>query len=253
MAHRLHLATAAAVALAVAAAPASAADKPAVDAYDTCMALARAKPAEGRTQAIAWRDAGGGAPARHCLAVALFDLGQSEEAANLFEALAQDSGMPAAEARAELYAQAGQAWIHAGRFDRAFKAQNAALDLRPGDPDLLVDRAATLGSAGKYWEAIDDLNQALQITRDNADALVLRASAYRRVGSLELAHEDTNRALAIQPRHVEGLLERGIVRRLIGDVANARKDWIAVLQLRPEGPAADVARANLEQTDVKAR
>ena len=248
----IRLATAAAACAVLALPAARAADTDAAQ-YDACMKRAREVPADARSRATQWRDQGGGAPARHCLAVALFNLGQNEEAANLFEALAQDSETPAADLRAELYAQAGQAWVQAGRWERAWKAQSAAVDLRPKDPDLLVDRALTLGSAGKYWEAIDDLNRAIDLAKDNVDALVLRASAYRRVNSLDLAAEDVERALALQPKHVDGLLERGMIRKAQGDLARARQDWIAVLQTRPESPAAEVARANLEQVDLKPR
>lgn len=246
--HRLTSALAAAF---LAGAPPSSAEDPAE--YTACMERARSKPAEGRAAALAWRNRGGGVPARHCLAVALFQLGEPEEAARQFEAAAEDSATPSIDLRAELYAQAAQAWLQAGRVPAAHRALSLAIDLRADDAELLVERAIVLGGAEKYWEAIDDLNRALDLARDNADAFVLRASAYRRVGSLDLAEEDIGRALALQANNVEGLLERGIIRRLRGDLARARADWIRVLQLRPDSPAGDVARANLEAADVDKR
>ncbi|MCZ6453449.1 MAG: hypothetical protein O6909_04325, partial [Alphaproteobacteria bacterium] len=65
---------------------------PVAQAYQGCMALARAKPAEGFEAAIAWRDEGGGPPARHCTAIALVGLGQLDEAAQRLEDLAQNMG-----------------------------------------------------------------------------------------------------------------------------------------------------------------
>ena len=51
-------------------------EMPAARAYQSCMALARAKPSEGFEAAIAWRDEGGAAAARHCTAIALVGMGQ---------------------------------------------------------------------------------------------------------------------------------------------------------------------------------
>ncbi|KAF0118585.1 MAG: TPR repeat-containing protein [Rhodospirillaceae bacterium] len=92
--------------------------------------------------------------------------------------------------RAGLLAQAGQAWLLAGKTERAFAVLTAALKLAPTDPKLYVDRAQILADARNYWEAIDDLNAALDLAPGLVEALVFRASAYRFVEAFDLAWQD---------------------------------------------------------------
>jgi tetratricopeptide (TPR) repeat protein len=219
-------------------------------AYQACMALSRSDPDAGFENALAWHDRGGGLAARHCAAVALIGLGHHRQAAERLEALAAElGGQP--ELRAGVLAQAAQGWLMAGETERAYAVQSAALELAPDDPELLVDRSATLAEAGRYWAAIDDLNRALEIDPQRVEALVFRASAYRMVDALPLAADDLARALALRPGDPEALLERGIVRRLSQDEAGARADWLEVLRRADGTPAAAAARANLEKLDVK--
>ena len=67
----------------------------------------------------------------------------------------------------------------------------------------------------------------------------------------DLALVDVERALALRPNHAEGLLERGILHRLRDNKAGARQDWLKVLRVAPDSPAANAARQNLENMDVK--
>jgi tetratricopeptide (TPR) repeat protein len=220
--------------------------------YGVCMRLARVSPSEGFESALAWGDAGGGAAAKHCAAVALFSLGQYSEAAKRFEKLAQTfSDKPAV--RAKLLAQSGQAWHQAGKIDLAFTMHSAALKLTPRAPEMRVDRAMVLAERGQYWRAIDDLNVALEVDRDLVDALVLRASAYRYVDVLDLAHQDVARALELSPRYPGALLERGIIFRLQSRNEDARQDWVTLVRDYEGTPAADAAQRNLEKLDVKVK
>ncbi len=221
--------------------------------YGICMRMVGFDANQAFERALAWKDAGGGNAARHCAGVALNALGHFTEAAERLEALAgsmPDDTPP--EVVAEILSHAGLSWQQAGESQRAFTVQSAALDLAPGDPALLVDRAASLFALNNYWEAIDDLNAASAANRDDPEILVFRASAYRHVDALDLALEDANRALSLAPDHPEGLLERGILRRLTGDIDGARADWLTLITLHEGRPAADVARRNLERMDLKA-
>lgn len=219
--------------------------------YARCMRLARSQPIEGFELASGWQGRGGGLMARHCAAVALMNLGQPAEAANRLEQLATSNRSDAARMRVELLAQAGQAWLQAKLPDRAHAVLTAAVKIAPDDADLWIDRSIVLASTRNWWEAIDDLNRAIELAPRRVDALVLRATAYRYVDSLELAEEDINRALALTPNSADVLVERGILRRLRKNDPGARADWMQVLRIAPEGPAADVARANLEKMDVR--
>jgi len=239
-----------AVALALLAGTALAAENEIAD-YDTCTALVKRDPEAGFESAIAWRDAGGGNAARHCVALALWALGQAKDAADRLEALARDMAEAEPYMRARLLDQAGLARLDGGNARAAAATISAALDLDPDNAELLIDRAEALAAANAYWEAIDDLNRAIDLAPGRADAYAFRAAAYRYVGSLELAIADANRAVALAPSDPSALLERGNVRRLMGDAAGARADWLAVATLAPKTPAAEAARTNLERLDVK--
>jgi tetratricopeptide (TPR) repeat protein len=220
--------------------------------YKHCVALARQKPDEGWEESLAWASLGGGEAARHCGAIALIGLRQYEEAASRLEALAKASHRPA-KLRAGMLAQAGQAWLLAGKTDRAYAAQTAALSLVPVAPDLLVDRAQTLAEAKNYKEALVDLNQALAVDPRRVDAYVFRATAKRYLDDLKGAAADLAQALALDPQNEDAWLESGMVKRLQNDGNGARKDWLKVLELAPNSAAADTARRNIELLDVKGR
>ncbi len=219
--------------------------------YAACMALVNRDPETAFETAMGWRDDGGGAPARHCVALALLGLGQSAEAAKRLESLAQQMGAANPPLRAGVLGQAGLAWLVAGDAERADAVLGAALEIDPDNPDLWIDRAQALAARSAYWDAIDNLGRAIDLAPDRAEAHAFRASAYRLVGSLDLAADDIERALALAPRDPGALLERGNIRRLKGDAAGARSDWLQVLFEAPGTPAADSAQANLERLDVK--
>lgn len=218
--------------------------------YQECLDFALREPEPAFERASTWRDMGGGLPARHCVAVALFGLGNYDEAATRLEKLSGHRDAKDEALRAALLGQAGNAWMMAGKMERAHAALSAGLEIMPDNVDLLIDRSLVLAAAQNYWETVDDLNEALNIEPDQVDALVFRAAAYRYLDTLELAAEDVDRALAIAPGHISGLLERGNIRRLKGDIEGARADWLQIVTREPDSPAAEAARRNLERLDI---
>ena len=219
--------------------------------YAACLKLLDHDAEAAFESALAWQDAGGGAPARHCAALALVRLGQPAEAATRLEALAADMADARPWLRAGVLAQAGQAWLTADQPEHADAAFTVALAITPEAPELYIDRAQALAQAGAFWEAIDDLSQAIELAPGRADAYAFRASAYRYIDNLDLALDDAERALALAPDDPVALLERGNIRRLQGDDAGARADWLRLLSVAPGGHAAADARSNLERLDVK--
>ncbi|MGD9536454.1 MAG: tetratricopeptide repeat protein [Alphaproteobacteria bacterium] len=219
--------------------------------YSECIDLALREPEAGFERAIGWRDMGGGAPARHCVTVALYALGHFAEAAKRLEELATEGGTLPVTLRTALLGQAGEAWMAARDYSRAYATLSAALEITPDDTTLLLERSLAAAGAESYFDALDDLNRVIDIAPDNADALAFRAAAFRYLDSLELANDDVERALEVDPSHAGALLERGNLRKVQGDAAGARKDWLKVISLAPESATADAARVNLEALDVK--
>ncbi|MCW5745741.1 MAG: tetratricopeptide repeat protein [Alphaproteobacteria bacterium] len=203
--------------------------------YRTCMALARSEPRRGIDMANGWEKNGGDAGARHCRAIALFQLGEHAEAGRQLEALARTASTLSDALRAEIFAQAGQAYQAAQLGPRALAAQNAAIALDPGNVEIWIDRSITHAAAGDFRAAVSDLTRALTLAPARADALVLRAAAWRRLDDPRAAAADAEAALRVRSDDPEALLERGLARRALGDKSGGDVDLRRVLTLVPAG------------------
>ncbi len=213
--------------------------------YAACLALTRSDPDKALARARKLWRGGTGPASRHCVALALMTKGHHFEAAKTLEQLAKQGDGTVIKLKGEILAQAGQAWLMAGEGKRAIAAFTGAIAIRPGDAELLIDRAIAYGHEGRYREAVEDLNRVLDKDQGRANAYLLRANAHRRLGRLELAARDAGRALAMKPDDGEALLERGIIRHLQNDTDGARRDWTQVLRAAPASPAAAAAERNL--------
>ena len=206
--------------------------------YTECMNLARGEPLKALPAAERWHQQGGGLAARHCVATAMFGAGRYTQAAAQFEAIARDMGRDRPGLRAELWVQAGQAFMEAGLPEKAAEAQSRALELKSDDADLWVDRGLSFAALKAWPRAISDFDRALGLRRDDVEVLVLRAAAWRNAGNPSRALEDAGRALKVAPDHSEALLERGFAYLARGDRASANADFSSVLRLVPPGSSA---------------
>lgn len=219
--------------------------------YRACVALLRSKPEEAFETGMQWRDKGGGAPANHCIALALVELKQFGEAASRLEKLAEEMSRSGSPLTADMLGQAGNAWLLADEPERAEAALTAALDRRPENPDLLMDRARARAARNQWKLVLADLDHALQVEPDRSDAYALRAAAFRRTGDMARAFEDADTAVSLDPDDAAALYERGMARKARGDLKGARADWVKVRQLEPNSLVADAAGAALEEMDVR--
>jgi tetratricopeptide (TPR) repeat protein len=212
--------------------------------YDNCLKLLTDDPEGASAYADAWEATGGGEGATHCHALAEISLGNAVDGAQQLQKLAATSSAPPL-ARAQVFAQAFEAWLMADDTAHAYEAASQAIALSPGDSELLIDRAIAAGSMGRYLDAVDDLNAALVIDPKRADALTLRAAAWRHEDKIDQAMSDIEGALAIDPESPDAYLERGIIRQRRGDRAGAKADWQHAIQLSPDTATADLAQQNL--------
>lgn len=221
--------------------------------YTECMQLARTEPLKALPLAEKWIGEGGGLGARHCVAIAMFETGKFIQSANQIEAIARDMGQERPGVRAELYAQAGQGWMEAGQAENAAAAQSRALDLKPQDPDLWIDRGLSYAAMKAWPRAISDFDNALKLRGKDVDTLVLLAAAWRNAGNAGRALENAQVALKLAPDHSEALLERGFANLAMGNKAAAAADFNKVLELVPPGSdAARRAAAGLHSGDSPA-
>lgn len=214
--------------------------------YTECMKLARGEPLKALPAAEKWHQQGGGLAARHCVATATYEAGRYPQAAAQFESIARDMGQERPGLRAELWAQAGQAFLEAGAAEQAAQAQSRALELKASDPDLWVDRGLSYAALQAWPRAISDFDKALALRANDVEILVLRAAAWRNAGNPGRALEDAARALKVAPDHSEALLEQGFAHLARGEKGPATNDFNHVLRLVPPGSnAAQRAEAGL--------
>ncbi|MBV9330515.1 MAG: hypothetical protein JOZ55_03070 [Alphaproteobacteria bacterium] len=218
--------------------------------YQRCLDETRSDASTAYEQALAWHDAGGGAAAVHCSALALVQLKQYAEAAFKLDQLAHSPESGEAGLRAELLDQAGNAWMLAGQSRNAEAALSAAIDLDPS-ADSFGDRARARAQARNWTGAETDLGVALSKDSFRADFLVLRASARHALGKKKEARDDIEQALRIDPHYADALVERGGMKLEEGDRAGARADWQIVLATQPKSAAADSARARIEALELR--
>ncbi|WP_373085819.1 tetratricopeptide repeat protein [Sneathiella sp.] len=218
--------------------------------YDACLKLVKREPEKALESGLAWRDLGGGFPARHCVALALVEMKKYDIAAPKLEELAEDMEKAGSNLVVPILSQAANAWLLAGHYSRADSVASAALGIDPENIDLLIDRSRIMAKTGDYQKAFEDLDLALKLDPTRADALTFRAAALRQLGETSRALEDVELALSLQPDLLDALIERGILYQLQGKDDDARQDWLKVINLSPNSAAADLARLKLEKLDV---
>jgi len=219
--------------------------------YQNCLSLANLNPTAALGVATEWSKAKGGAPAEHCLAMALVELKRYPEAATRLDALGRAPDM--GPLRASVFDQAGNAWMLAGDAAKAVASFSAALALSGNDADLYADLARAQAMRKAWRDVESDLNAALAIQPGRVDFLILRASALTAQGKLRQARDDADAALRIRPNSAEALVQRGDIARAAGDVAGARRDYDSALKIAGGGETADAARSGLAELDESAK
>ena len=231
------------------AAPATAGRLDHAEQYRACLTLAHRDARGAIESAAVWRQAGGGAAADHCAAVALIELKQYADAAIRLEALAAELPAGSRVNPADILGQAANAWLLADRDDEALRLIGEALAMAPNAPELHVDRARILAHHGQYEAALGDLDKALAVDPTDDDALAFRASALRRQGRLVDALADATTALEINPDNASARLERGLIQKALGDAEAARVDWRETVARHAGTPAGDAASQYLQSLD----
>lgn len=234
--------------------------------YGACVAKVNTAPEAALDMATSWRASGGGVAAQHCIALALVGLGKYAEGAKRLEEVAEELqtghgalGMDEADNRRllpEVYGQAGNAWLMAGNYSRAYNMISAGLgDTPPWTPrygDLLLDRASALAGMGQYDKALADLDKAQEAAPNRADIRISRAAMLRALNRLAEAAADLSAALKLEPDNPEALLERGELYLATGDAGAARADWSKVVTTYPGTPEAEAAQKNIAKLQGKA-
>jgi hypothetical protein len=195
---------------------------PADDRYAQCLALIDSDAERAYEEGMAWAAEGNALNAYRCAALALIAQNRADEGARRLESLATASNPADAAVRAELFSQAGNAWLLAEEPSRARSAFSRAIStMAPAAqemPDLLIDRARAYAMEQDYRHAEEDLSGALDRRPNDPLALRLRASARMHQSSFQLAEADALAALqqaTTEQDRVDAALVLGHVRESV--------------------------------------
>lgn len=222
---------------------------PASPTPQACAALARSAPEKAVETAGAWRLAGGGVAARHCLGLAYSALERWAPAAEAFAGAAGDAELAKDARRGEYWVLAGNAWLAAGdpakaraAFDSALVAGIASAELR-GEAHL--DRARALVALGQLPAARSDIDVALKLVPGDPFAWVLSSALALKQEQLARAQADIATATQLAPDDPDVLLQAGNVAGVGGEVERARGFFAKAAKGAPDSPAGKAAAAAL--------
>lgn len=177
--------------------------------YDDCVALVEGNLEVGRIAAQQWVTEGGGANARHCLAIADLKAGFPKLAAARLEEIADRKDAGDDFVRARVLAQAAEAWLEAKENGYAEKALSKALELVPDSGELQLTAAKVYGAQERWQEVIDAVDAAEKAGFVSAATYVLRGKAYYAFADYETSAQDVVNALTLEPTNLDALVLRG--------------------------------------------
>jgi tetratricopeptide (TPR) repeat protein len=190
--------------------------------YAQCVALIDQDAERAYEEGMAWAAEGQALNAYRCAALALIGQNRHEEGARRLESLATAANPADGALKAELFSQAGNAWLLAREPARAVSAFTRAVVTMAPDarelPDLLIDRARAYAMESDWRHAEEDLSTALDKRPNDALALRLRATARMNQRAFELAEADARQALTVattEEDRVDSALVLGHVRESI--------------------------------------
>ena len=227
--------------------------------FETCSSMVRVDAQRAVDTANAWRLEGGGLFARQCLGLAYVAQQRWNEAAGVYEEAARDADIIRDNRRADLWVQAGNAWLAGGEPTRAILALDAAL----ATPDLTdelrgevhIDRARAMVALANPAGARTDLDRALALVPSDPMGWYLSAALARRQGDLARARTDIVRAMELAPDNPDIVLMGGTIAGLAGDMEEAERLYRRVAEGAADTPAGRAAReslATLREVEVPA-
>ncbi len=177
--------------------------------YESCVALLDADLEAGRREAQQWVGAGGGANARHCLALADLKAGYPKLAAARLDSIAHRKDAGDDFVRARILEQAAEAWLQAGALSYAEKSIAEAIALVPDSGELQLTAAQVYAARERWQEVIDAVTAAEDAGFVSAATYILRGRGYFSFGNYETAAQDVVNALSIEPTNIDALTLRG--------------------------------------------
>lgn len=222
----------------------------AIEDYDDCLALIAQDADKAQREAGEWARFGGGAPARHCYALALIEFGAPLRAADELIGIAQDEADLSDKARADILVQAGELLVTRDQVLTASVVADAALRLLPEDAGALGLKGAALLEDGQPAAALGILNKALAKSPKRVRLLMRRARAQRGLGNAVAARDDASYAAELAPDRAGPWAELGRAQAALGFKRDARQSFLKAIALDRKGPIGRGAQVALQRMDA---
>lgn len=220
-----------------------------------CIDTAIDDPARGVAEANSWLIEGGGFLARHCLGFAQSEQNNWPAATTAFAEAAREAEVAQDERVAQFWAQAGNAALAGGQFDKALEYLNAALvqgrleGLAKGLVHL--DRARAHVALENYDAARLEFAAVHELAPEDPLGWLLSATLARRMSNLELAKKHIGEADQRAPGDPAIALEAGNIAFEAGDRVNAKDNWEKAIEIAADSAPAKVAQKYLDQLVTK--
>jgi tetratricopeptide (TPR) repeat protein len=216
--------------------------------YQDCVALVGQDRNAALTVSRKWFIEGGGVAAQHCEALALYEMERPNDAATLFEEIADklSRGEGLTEFTrtnkniliTQLNYLAGVAWRDAGDLDKAYNALSSTMITLAGQEqygyEIYIERGLVQHEMGDFKNAVQDFTSALDLNSEKFDAFLYRAESFRKLGEHIKARLDLNAALSINPGQPDVLFESGVNYRMQRNDEKALQEWEKLISLYPD-------------------
>lgn len=193
--------------------------EPGATRFERCVASIDDDAVKAYEDAMIWAYETQSLNSYRCAAMALIGQNRVEEGAQRLESLGMALNPDQPALKAELFSQAGNAYLLAREPARARSVFTRAITTMESDPsqlpDLLIDRGRAYAMEGDYRHSEEDLSRALDLRANDPLALRLRATARMHQRSFELAQADAEAAVRLEPDNVDNYLILGHVRESI--------------------------------------
>lgn len=146
---------------------------------------------------------------------------------------AQDAALALAAGHPNVQLQRGLCLRQLGDGEAALAAYDAALKALPRDSEILTNRGNVLHDLNRHDEAVAAFDAALAVDARNAGAWSNRGTALIALLRAQDALDSFSRALALSPRNAEFVTNRGVALRELGRLDDAVAAFEQALAIEP--------------------
>ncbi|MCU0638411.1 MAG: tetratricopeptide repeat protein [Candidatus Krumholzibacteria bacterium] len=124
-------------------------------------------------------------------------------------------------------------WSAIGESGRALEEMSRAVQIRPGDPEPYIHRAAINRDSGRLPQAVDDYNSAIAIDPGNPSVRYNLAQVLQDAGDYTAAVREYRKAIDLDPHMIEAYNNLGVAYRMMKDYENAVRSFTKVIEIDP--------------------